>query len=98
MKYSVISQLISYMLPGFTYALDGSWQNNLILFSLSLSVLEKEAVGLHHLLNYEELNCLSSACPTTRNKHHSLCPHPSLIFWWEQKAKVATFNGTKYQQ
>ena len=48
------------MLPGFTHALDDSWRNNLILLYLNFSVLEKEAVGMNHLLDCEELNCLSS--------------------------------------
>lgn len=64
MKCSIISQPVPYVLLGFTYALDGYWRNNLILFYLSFCVLEKEAVTVNHFLNCEELNCVSSASQT----------------------------------
>lgn len=47
----MINQPVSYMLPGFSHALAGSWKNTLILFYLGLFLVEKEAIGMNHFLN-----------------------------------------------
>lgn len=84
------------MLPGFTYAFDSSWKNNLILFYLSFSVLDKEAAGMNHLLNCEELNCLSSACQNARDKDITVsAPTQPSFFGGKKKQKVDNIQWNK---